>query len=66
MKSVIDIFDLSTKEVDDLLELAGDIIENPAKYAEACHGKKLATLFLSRLPVHVCPLRRQCTSLAAT
>ena len=45
MKSVIDIFDLSTKEVDDLLELAGDIIENPAKYAEACHGKKLGTLF---------------------
>ncbi|MBQ8717294.1 MAG: aspartate carbamoyltransferase, partial [Clostridia bacterium] len=45
MKSLIDIFDLSTKEVDDLLELASDIIENPAKYAEVCHGKKLATLF---------------------
>ena len=45
MKSVIDIFDLSTKEVDELLELASDIIDNPAKYAEACHGKKLATLF---------------------
>ena len=45
MKSVIDIFDLSAAEVDELLALAGDIIENPAKYAEVCHGKKLATLF---------------------
>ena len=45
MKSLIDIFDLSTAEVDALLELASDIIESPAKYAEACRGKKLATLF---------------------
>ncbi len=45
MKSVIDIPDLSAKEVEDLLALASDIIENPAKYATACHGKKLATLF---------------------
>ena len=45
MKSVIDIPDLSAKEVEDLLALASDIIESPAKYATACHGKKLATLF---------------------
>ena len=45
MKSVIDIFDLSAAEVDGLLELADNIIENPAKYSKACEGKKLATLF---------------------
>ena len=45
MKSVVDILDLSVSEVDELLATAEDIIENPAKYAEACRGKKLATLF---------------------
>ena len=45
MKSLIDILDLSVEEIDDLLSLAGDIIENPAKYSKACEGKKLATLF---------------------
>ena len=45
MKSLIDILDLSVQEIDDLLSLAGDIIENPAKYAKSCEGKKLATLF---------------------
>jgi len=44
-KSLIRISDLSVKEIDELIETAGDIIENPAKYAEVCHGKKLATLF---------------------
>lgn len=45
MKSVVDILDLSVSEVDELLDTAMDIIENPAKYAEVCRGKKLATLF---------------------
>ena len=45
MKSVIDIVDLSISEVEDLLALASDMIEHPAQYAQACHGKKLATLF---------------------
>ena len=45
MRSVIDILDLTVPEVDKLLETACDIIANPEKYAEACHGKKLATLF---------------------
>ena len=45
MKSLIDIPDLSVSEVEELLDLATDIIENPQKYAEACRGKKLATLF---------------------
>ena len=45
MKSIVDILDLSVEEVDLLLATAEDMIENPAKYADACRGKKLATLF---------------------
>lgn len=45
MRSVIDILDLTTKEIDELIATACDIIDNPDKYAEVCHGKKLATLF---------------------
>ena len=45
MRSLIRITDLSVAEIDELIATALDIIENPAKYAEACHGKKLATLF---------------------
>ncbi|MBQ8719868.1 MAG: aspartate carbamoyltransferase [Clostridia bacterium] len=44
-RSLIDIVDLSTDELDRLIEVAEDIISNPAKYAGACRGKKLATLF---------------------
>ena len=45
MRSLIDITDFSVEELWDLLETACDISANPKKYAEACHGKKLATLF---------------------
>ncbi len=45
MRSVIDIFDLSVQEIEKLIEVANDIIDNPEKYCEKCHGKKLATLF---------------------
>lgn len=45
MRSLIDITDFSIRELDELLHTACDIIENPQKYADACRGKKLATLF---------------------
>ncbi len=45
MRSLIDIKDLSVEEIDELIEKANDIIENPKKYAHACDGLKLATLF---------------------
>lgn len=45
MKNLIDILDLSVEELDGLIETACDIIDNPGKYAHACEGKKLATLF---------------------
>jgi len=45
MKHLIDIKDLSVEEIDNLIEVAKDIIANPEKYSHKCDGKKLATLF---------------------
>ena len=45
MKHLISPLDLSVEELDQLLDLAQDIEANPQKYAHACDGKKLATLF---------------------
>ncbi|MBR6625666.1 MAG: aspartate carbamoyltransferase [Mailhella sp.] len=45
MDSLIDIRDLTTQEIDELLAVAMDIIADPAKYSDKCRGKKLATLF---------------------
>ena len=44
-RSVIDILDLSTQELEELIATAEDIIADPDKYAHACDRKKLATLF---------------------
>lgn len=45
MKHLIDIKDLSVKEIDELIEVAKDIMQAPEKYSEKCKHKKLATLF---------------------
>ena len=45
MRSVIDILDLTTEELEELIDTALDIISRPQKYSEICKGKKLATLF---------------------
>lgn len=45
MRSLINITDLSVQEIEDLINVANDIIENPEKYREKCRYKKLATLF---------------------
>ena len=45
MRSLIDIYDLSKEELDELMDTADDIIAHPEKYSEKCRGKKLATLF---------------------
>ena len=45
MRHLIDPTDLSMSELDEIINLALDIIDNREKYAEACKGKKLATLF---------------------
>ena len=45
MRSLIDILELSTAELDELIAVAEDIIADPKKYSEVCKGKKLASLF---------------------
>ncbi len=45
MRHLIDISDFSVSELDSLMETAADIAAEPARYADACRGKKLATLF---------------------
>ena len=45
MKNLIDIKDLSVEEINNLIEVAKDIIQNKEKYSHKCDGKKLATLF---------------------
>ena len=45
MKHLIDIMQLTTEEIDEMIDTANDIIANPDKYAEKCKRKKLATLF---------------------
>ena len=45
MRHLMSPLDFSVEELDDLLALAQDIEAKPEKYAHACEGKKLATLF---------------------
>ena len=45
MRHLMSPLDLSVEELDQLLDLAGDIEKNPKKYAHACDGMKLATCF---------------------
>jgi aspartate carbamoyltransferase catalytic subunit len=45
MKHIISPTDLTVSELNELLELAEQIIQNPKKFADVCRGKKLATLF---------------------
>ena len=45
MRHLMSPLDFSVEELDKLLDLAQDIEANRSKYAHACEGKKLATLF---------------------
>ena len=45
MRHLMTPLDFSVEELDQLLDLGSDIEKNPEKYAHACAGKKLATLF---------------------
>ena len=45
MNHLIDIQDLSVNEIQELIEVAKDIIHNKEKYSHKCDGKKIATLF---------------------
>lgn len=45
MRNLIDIRELSTSEIEELIAVAEDIMAHPEKYAGRCAGKRLATLF---------------------
>ncbi len=45
MRHLMSPLDFSVEELDQLMDLASDIEAKPEKYAHACAGKKLATLF---------------------
>ena len=45
MRHLMSPLDFTVEELDKMMDLAADIEKNPAKYAHACEGKKLATLF---------------------
>ncbi|MBQ7534397.1 MAG: aspartate carbamoyltransferase, partial [Stomatobaculum sp.] len=45
MRHLLNPLDFSVEEIEQLLDLATDIEQNPDKYAHVCEGKKLATLF---------------------
>lgn len=45
MRHCLDTTDLTVQEIDELVELAMDIIANKERYSKICKGKKLATLF---------------------
>ena len=45
MRHLLNPLDFTTAELDKLFDLANDMENNPAKYAEICKGKKLATCF---------------------
>ncbi|HPX71158.1 MAG TPA: aspartate carbamoyltransferase, partial [Bacillota bacterium] len=45
VRNLINVTDLTTEEIDGLIELADDISKNPEAYRNICAYKKLATLF---------------------
>ncbi|MBR1913543.1 MAG: aspartate carbamoyltransferase [Lachnospiraceae bacterium] len=45
MRHLMTPLDLSVEELDELMDIAEDIKADPSKYAHACDGKVLATLF---------------------
>ena len=45
IRHLFDISDLTTEEIDGIIAVAEDIMAHREKYAHACDGKKIATLF---------------------
>ena len=48
MRHLMSPLDFTVEEIDKLLDLASDIEAHPDKYAHACEGKKLASLFFEQ------------------
>ena len=45
MRNLVNILDLSTEEIDDLVAVASDIMKSPEDYSECCRGKIMGSLF---------------------
>lgn len=60
MRHLMSPLDFTVEELDNLMDLAQDIEKNPKKYAHACDGKKLATLFLNQVHVLDSVMKQQC------
>ena len=45
MRNLINILDLTTEEIDEIVDLGTDIYNNPEKYRDACRGKIMGSLF---------------------
>ena len=45
MRNLINILDLTTEEIDEIVDLGTDIYNNPEKYKDACRGKIMGSLF---------------------
>ncbi len=52
MRSLIDIVDFSVEELQQLLDTACDIIENPDKYAESCKENACVPLLPWNTPMY--------------
>ena len=58
MRHIIDISDLTMDEFNELYKLTSNIIDRPEGYTDACRGKVLGSLFMSRAPEPICLFRR--------
>lgn len=45
MRNLVNILDLTTDEIDELVSVASDIIDHPERYSDCCRGKILGALF---------------------
>lgn len=45
MRNLISILDMSVEKIDELIQVADDIVANHSQYEDICKNKKLATLF---------------------
>ena len=45
MRNLVNILDLTTEEIDELVRVASDIMEHPEEYSDRCRGKIMGALF---------------------
>lgn len=45
IKSLIDLNQLSNKDLEEIIDLSGKIMKHPSNFSDYCHGKIMATLF---------------------